>query len=405
MPATLATVTAITKEIYEPPLRKQLNDEVTALSRLVKPTGAGAGIITQVGGKYVTFPVHYKRNSGIGARREMETLPSAGQQGTAAARIGLKYQYGAIQLSGQLFELVDTQYQTFIAALELETSRIRDDLAVDLNRQVYGTGSGTIGVTSSTTTITAPVIISGLSNFQLDEVVDVYTAANLAADSTPKATGLTVTAIDEVAGTITVSSAVAFTANDVFVRTGSANREWTGLAAIISNAAGSFENIDPATVNIWKSTVNSNGGTPRPISEALITRAVDDTWKASGSNVSLLLTTMGVRRSYANLLQQLRTYVNKTSVVGGFSGLSFVTDRGEIPMIADKDAPTGVLWGVSEKHLKLYRDADWSFMSRDGNMWYRIPDKDGYGARLFQYSELATDRRNAHFKITDITES
>jgi hypothetical protein len=37
-------------------------------------------------------------------------------------------------------------------------------------------------------------------------------------------------------------------------------------------------------------------------------------------------------------------------------------------------------------------------------MWYRLQDKDGYGARMLKRSELATDRRNAHGKLADITE-
>ena len=145
-------------------------------------------------------------------------------------------------------------------------------------------------------------------------------------------------------------------------------------------------------------------GTPRAIGETLITKNVDKV-TINGARTSLLLTTMGVRRSYANLLMQLRQFTNKTDFTGGFSGLAFTTDRGEIPMISDKDAPKGTLYGLSEKNIKLYRDADWSFMDRDGNMWYRLQDKDGYGARLFQYSEMATDRRNAHFVIRDLIES
>ena len=410
MPASLSTISAITKEIYEAPLRMQLNDDVVALSRIVKPTGKSAGVITDhVGAKYVTFPVHYKRNSGIGARREMETLPTAGQQGTVSARIGLKYQYGAIQLSGQVLALADSEYSVFISALELETSRIREDLSVDLNRQVYGTGSGAIGVTSSTTALNTAVISAGVSNFQLDEVVDIYTAANLAADSTAKATARNVTAItDNGDGTGTVTfdgAAVTFAAGDVFVRTGSANREWSGLGAMVDNTSGtSYENILPSSVGIWASVVDSNSGTPRAIGETLITKNVDKV-TINGARTSLLLTTMGVRRSYANLLMQLRQFTNKTDFTGGFSGLAFTTDRGEIPMISDKDAPKGTLYGLSEKNIKLYRDADWSFMDRDGNMWYRLQDKDGYGARLFQYSEMATDRRNAHFVIRDLIES
>jgi hypothetical protein len=407
MPASLTTISSITKEIYEAPLRKQLNDEVVALQRIAKPTGSKANVITdEVGAKYVTFPVHYKRNSGIGARREMETLPTAGQQGTAAARVGLKYLYGAIQLSGQVLKLADTKYQTFISALELETSRIREDLSVDLNRQVYGTGSGALAVTSSTTALNTAVITSGINNLQLDMVVDIYTAANLAADSTAKATARNVTAIvnnGDGTGTVTFDgAAVTFTNLDVFVRTGSANREWAGLGAMVDNNTGvTYENILPSSVGVWLSEINTTGGA---ISETAITKMTDRV-NVNGGKTSLLLTSQGVRRSYANLLMQLRQFVNKTEFAGGFSGLSFTTDRGDIPLVSDKDCPLGTIYGLDESHIKLYRDADWSFMDKDGNMWYRVPTKDGYGATLYQYSELATDRRNAHFKMTGITES
>lgn len=403
MPASLSTISAITKEVYEAPLRKQLNDDVVALRRITRKTGSDAGVITDhVGAKYVTFPVHYMRNAGIGARREMETLPQAGNQGTASARVGLKYLYGALQLSGQVLALAESNYQVFISALELETTRLREDLAVDLNRQVYGTGSGAIGTTSSSTSLASPVINSGFYNFQLGEVVDVYTAANLVADSSAKSIGRTIIAIDETAQTITLDTAVSFTAGDVFVRTGSANREWSGLGVMVAGTNGvTYQNIDPATVPQWKSRTDAVGG---PISEGRIQQNVDAVTTAGGKT-SLLLTSLGVRRSYANLLMQLRQINDTTEFTGGFSGLKYTTDRGDIPLIADKDCPSGTIYGLDESHIKLYRDQDWSFMDRDGNMWYRLQDKDGYGARLYQYSELSTDRRNAHFKMTGVTES
>ena len=411
MPATLTTISAITKEIYEGPLRMQLNDDVVALKRIVKPTGKDADVVTDaVGAKWVTFPVHYLRNSGIGARRENENLPSPGQQGSAAARIPLKYLYGRIGLTGQVMKLANSKPQAFVSALQHEMQRIRTDLSVDLNRQVYGTGSGALGVTSSVTSLNTAVITSGIDNFQINEVIDIYTAANLAADSTAKATARNVTAVvnnEDGTGSVTFDgAAVAFTANDVFVRTGSANREWAGLGVMIGNTNGvTYENIDPANVPVWKSIIDSNSGTPRNISEGLITKTVDRTYRQCGKNVSLMLTSLGVRRSYSNLLTQQRQFVNKTEFTGGFSGLAFTTDRGEIPMIADKDCPFNTLYGITEEHVKLYRESDWSFMDEDGSMWLRDPNKDFYSATLFQYSEMATDQRNSHFKISDIIES
>lgn len=406
---TLATLSAILKEIYEGEVREQLNNDVVGLRRIER---SSEGIESTVGGKYVTFPVHYGRNGGIGARREMEDLPVAGNQSTAAARIGLKYLYGSMQLSGQAMELADSNTQAFISALNLEKNGLTDDLLKDLNRAVYGNGNGQMGVTSSTTSITTPVITSGMQYFNVGDIVDVYTAANLAADSTPKATALTVTAVTAGATTITLSAAVAFTAGDVIVRTGSANREWTGLNAICQNS-GTLYNIDPNVVDKWRATVDANGGTPRALTEGLIIKNVDAA-RTNGCKTSVLLTTLGVRRAYFQLLVQQREFVNTSqenkSFEGGFVGLAFTTDAGEIPLVSDVDAPIGKLFGLDESHLKMYRDADWQFMNRDGGLWRVVPGgaagtiKDAYMATMFQYSELGTDRRGGHFQLQDLIE-
>jgi len=91
MAATLATIDSYLKEVYQGRIREQLNDEIVALKRI---TRSGSGVTNEVGGKYVTFPIHTRRNAGIGSRFESEALPTPGQQGHAAARVGLKYAYG-----------------------------------------------------------------------------------------------------------------------------------------------------------------------------------------------------------------------------------------------------------------------------------------------------------------------
>lgn len=78
MTASLVTADTILKEVYESGINAQLNDEVIALRRIERTS---EGVTSQVGGKYVVFPIHVNRNSGIGARREDETLPDAGRQG------------------------------------------------------------------------------------------------------------------------------------------------------------------------------------------------------------------------------------------------------------------------------------------------------------------------------------
>jgi hypothetical protein len=127
-----------------------------------------------------------------------------------------------------------------------------------------------------------------------------------------------------------------------------------------------------------------------------------------------MLTTLGVRRAYFALLQQQRSFVNTSQenkdFTGGFTGLAFTTDAGEVPIIADVDAPPNTMYGLSEKNLTLYRDQDWSWMDKGGAMWFPVLGtvagtwKDAWSATLYQYSQLGTDRRNVHFVIRDLTE-
>jgi hypothetical protein len=52
----------------------------------------------------------------------------------------------------------------------------------------------------------------------------------------------------------------------------------------------------------------------------------------------------------------------------------------------------------------MNRKRDWAWMDRDGSMWSRVADTDAYEARIYQYSEIGTYRRNAHAVMTGIAE-
>lgn len=406
MPATLASITPILKEVYRGRIREQLNNEVTALKRM---TRSSAGVTNETGGKYVTFPIHTRRNSGIGSRFESEALPAPGQQGHAAARVGLKYAYGGIQLTGQAISLSDTDPKAFAKALDNEVEGMKNDLKKDMNRQIYGSGNGAVGVVKTTNAATTVIEVNDARLFQLGMVVDLQTG------TTVNVSGREVTAISLAAGanTITISGAnVAVTAGDLIVRKGSGvavagNRELTGLSAIVA-ATGSIYNIDPATEPEWTSEVDANGGTNRALSEGLMTQMVDRI-RTRGGSTSLILQSLGVRRAYANLLTQTRQTVNTQSFTGGFSGLAFTTDTGEIPVVADVDAPLNTQWFINEDSFTFYRDKEWDWLERGDGIWKQVRDASGdydaWYARLVEYHELGCDRRNTNGRISDLTEA
>jgi hypothetical protein len=124
---------------------------------------------------------------------------------------------------------------------------------------------------------------------------------------------------------------------------------------------------------VWKSEVDQNGGTGRALSEGLMIQMTDRI-RTNGGKTTLILQSLGVRRSYFNLLSQLRQTVNTQDFTGGFKGLAFTTDQGEIPTVADVDAPLGQQLFLNEDALTFYRDEEWHWLDRDGQMWKQVRD-------------------------------
>jgi hypothetical protein len=388
----MATVDAITKEVYQGKIQSQLQEEAVGYKRIVRTS---QGVESQVGGKYVTFPLRVRRNHGIGYRNELEQLQVAGQQGYVSVRVPLKYGYGRVRLSGQTMELASENYQAFADAMQLEMEGLKGDIAKDTNRVFYGTGLGTL----------ATVTADGANTFTVANAQ--YLEVGMQIDVVAPGTGVAtianrqITAINGLVCTYDGADGTTVATN-IVVRTGNWNREPQGLTSIVA-ATGTLFNVDPTTQPLWKSTVNSNAGTPRALSEGLMIKMTDDV-RVAGGKTSLILTSLGVRRAYFNLLSQQRRYTNTKEFAGGLTGLAFNNGR-EIPVVEDPDAPPGIMWFLDESKFKIYRDKDWSWLQKDGSIWKWVHDYDAYEAVLKQYWELGINQRNAQGVIVDITEA
>lgn len=408
----MTTATNILKEVYEPRVRDQLQSEIITLSRIEKTS---EGVETNsIGGKYVRFGVRVQRNHGIGARNEMEALPNPKTQDYRDAQVKLAYLYGAIQLSGQVFELADSNEQAFASVLDQEMEGIKEGLKKDMNRQTYGTNTGILIVATASGSTTTLVSTNSPQYVEIGMFVDVYNSTDTNASPVLATANVQISDVQTVAGTTTVTflTAVTSTTSGFFItRTGSRSKELVGFEQIVAGltntnalgtGGGALYNITHTT---WTGNMDSTAGA---ISEGRMINMIDAI-RTRGGRTTVGFCSLGVRRAYANLLEQQRRFVNTTEFTGGFKGLAFTTDYGEIPIVADFDCQVGRLYFLNEKELKLYRHGDWTFMNRDGNSWQRLIDSSGeydaYRARLFMYAQLGTHRRNSQGLMTGIIEA
>jgi hypothetical protein len=379
-------------------------------------------------GKEVVFDTHIGRNQGIGARNVREKLPTAGAQKYKQAHLYLTNLYGAIEVDGQLFEQAAEDYQSFINVVDMEIKGLKRDLAVDLNRQIYGNGSGTIG---TITYVGTPVETGDPMKFLVDDgryfqegmIIDFITPEGARRAPTGGA-HVEVLAIelnstlpdDGVTGDVLYINL----SRDEFpeyesprdgdraVRASnganSYGKEWTGLAAIVDDTSVLHE-IDPAEYRTWKATVETLGstGTPGTLTELDLINLVQKV-DSKGGDVDVMLASPGVYNAYWNLLQGFRQFTNTAGLTGGQRSFTFEALGKPIRFVSDYAAPKGTLYALSSKEIVLNRKKDWSWMDRDGSMWSRVADTDAYEARYFQYSQLGTYRRNAHAVLKNIAE-
>jgi hypothetical protein len=103
-------------------------------------------------------PLHYGRSGGIGARREDETLPTAGNQKYKSVQFDLAYLYGRARFTGQAIQKTKTDAGAFIRVMTDELDRLRDDLALDTARQYYGSTVGIPGAIAKVASVAGSVV-------------------------------------------------------------------------------------------------------------------------------------------------------------------------------------------------------------------------------------------------------
>lgn len=403
------TADKVLKEDYLPPVREQLNMQNALLAQVEKNS-------KDIEGRRANLSVHLGRTSGVGARPEGGTLPSAGNQSYGTELIPVKNMYGRIQVSGPVIAAMRSDKGSFVRAVDSEMKGLTADLKRDVNRQLWGTSDGIIASAGTTGNSTTLQLASTTSNAQIRQIVDaVKIDLGTAADVDVVAAGLTVSGFSYANKTVTVDTAVTTTvasSHKVFkagVFAGGANNtttELTGLQTIVA-ATGALFNLNPATAGqtAWQSYVDSNSGTNRSLSENLLASAIHNVAIASGEEPNIAFSSDGVHRSFANLLTSLKRFNNTVEVKGGFKGLEMTAGGGSIPFLWERDAPENQIFLLNTKNLVEFQMSDWDWMDKDGAILSRVSNTDAYEAVLFKYCELATDQRNAHGLIKDVTAS
>lgn len=411
MGQTMTTADAALKNFYLDPVREQINEKNVLLEYVSKGK-------VDVEGRQAILSLHTRRNASVGGRADGNYLPgttidgattSIGQQGYAEQRVTLKQLFGRIQIDERVLKAARTNRGAFISVMNVETEGLADDLKKDLNRQLFGDGSGIIASLASDGANATQTLASTTTRVQQRQIevgmrVDVGTTANC--DSIGAFLTIDAVSFATLPGTVTFSASVTTTGSEHIFRAGVGaggapdNVETHGLQEI-ADSTGTLFNVNPSTDPRWSAYEKASVGA---ISDDALIAAEQEVAYNSGEHLDLWLTTNGVVRSYAASLAVQKRFANSLDLKGGFKGLSVGSGNAEVGLTDDRDCPSGMVFGVNSKHLMMHVAGDWEWMDLDGSIWSRQANKPQYEATLFRFHELTTDRRNSLAKLTGVTD-
>lgn len=419
----LSAFDAVLKDVYGPRIEEQLN-VLNVLSDYIEENDSADWT-----GRQVIYPIHVTRNQGVGASAEGARLPPAGAQGYAQVKIPEKYNYGRIQLTGQVIKSSTENKGAFTRAMESELKGLVRDLANDRERQFFGAGNGVLclvqgtqicgSTTSYTLNVDSPYGISpttdGARFLQPGMVCTVLHPTTSAVLGTFTVSTGSPFASDGSSVLLQAVSEASLTDNARIVRgnadvaagtTNNFNNEVTGLLGLFDDGTyvGTLHNIVRSTYPVFKSPVISNIGN---LTLDVIQRLIDASDQLGGGNFGtdgIFFTHHSVRREYLKLLQPDRRYSGADlSKPDGGTKAAALRKGGEItygdrPWRVAKHAPYGTFFGFLKGSVTRYIHVRGEWADEDERVLRNVVGYDMWEAFYRIFDELHTDRPNDGFR-------
>jgi hypothetical protein len=378
MAIQISAIDEILKKIIQPAIEDQLENKTLLLSQLRKNQETADTINSKI---YIT--VRYSRNAGIKSIATGGALPTAGAQKYKQAYAAPKYTFGRFIVEDQALEAAKNNVLALTNLLTSESDGLSTDMAKDLNRQLFGDGTGQLcllkgAITAAQTTI--QVDTPGSQFIYVDSLITVGAKA---------AKKVTAVLSDT---TVKFATAPGATADNSVIRKSASTSEMMGLKGIVDDGGivATLENIT-RSVNSWWSAITEE------TSAALTTTYMQGAYTAAEKydKPDFAVTTFSLRDKLAALMTSIRVINDTLTLTGGFKGLAW----NDIAVIADMDttvgpnsvAKQGYMYFLNLSSLSLETLAPLSWMERDGQILKYVAGYPQYDAIMRYYGNLVTN--------------
>lgn len=390
------------------------------LSRVKKPVGGRGQFI---------MPAITQNGGGFTGAVEGGSIATALAPDTTEASFSLQEYNASYQVTWKLLQDARTNKFAFQQAITLMDEGLKRRIFRNLNSDLVDDGRGRLGVFSAADD-EVTVTLNSLPRVEKGMVVDVMDASD---DDTKLEDSATVTAVDPIARTVTLSGAPLGTAAGDYIviedttdvsLNGSLHSH--GLLGVIDDAnpaavVGNYGGINRSTAGneFWKSVVLSNGGTNRALTEDLLLQAMDGAREKGGGTLNAWLSNLAIVRRYYEILAGERFFALSSpgTLKGGIGRPNYKPgEDGKTPFQfsgidwhADPYFNANVILGLDTNHFflgvgenEVPRPISEIFPD---NPFFRQTTATSFEVVWYYQMELLSDNPAAGVKIEDVAES
>ena len=413
---TTTTLDAITKVFY---VNNKVVDQLHSKSILFDKTVKRKE--TDVGGKSYTYAIRTARNRyagrGIGEAGDYGTV---GNQTVANVIVPNAEVVTPIELSSRVINATQGgSRKAFVDAFTMEVEKGMEDTVYALNRQLHSDGTDALAFWTSADDTSGEDVDDGQGNafpIHLTSKATLCDLIDASDNSTKVGNSITVTKGAESASSVAVTwtGTVSGSADgDYLVMEDTLGNQMMGIRGIISASdppllAGGLHGLTVAAQPEWVSRVDSNSGTKRDLTFALLQGMLTDIEirsQASDDDIDLLMCNGKVFNKYVALCVASQYHYNTTTLKGGQTAVSF---NGKT-FVKDAQCRRNTLYFINTKSLDfLTASGGLGFADFNGSKWERKIGSSGYAAAYQAFitieGNLACVQRNCNGVINDITD-
>ncbi len=413
----LTTATGVFKTKYIKMSRDMFNSENVVLAK-VKRNDAFVGDQA-----LISVPTSFGGGRGTG------TIPRANVTAYQKMLITAKKLYAIIEIDNEAIKASQTDEGAFVRLSKEPVKRGVQSWQANLSRQLFNdslvtNGNGRLGISSSTTAITASAGVYTVTfataaanpvhwkqaNWETKDYINASLVAGTAEYE--------VTGVNPVASATTATVTLQQTNGSLFALTGqlscsfymqnSKDQDATGLRGALLATSGTLFNV-PVGYR-WQASsqlTSLNVG----ITPDLLNQQALDIKYAFGENHDMFVTSFVQYRKLLNQLEDQKRYMIVESRNAGpkgkfsFQALEFMADTGPIPVIAERFVEDDTLYSLNSDFIEFHARPDGGWVedpTMGGSIFRLSPTNDTWQARYAVYGEFAI-MPTAHGIMTGLT--